>query len=261
MRSPAKTLVTMLLTATVAAGAGALARANTEGGEPAGMSAPRRGAGATLAAAKTGKAPAASKLAPARPQRARGGSRAGRRGVAPARCPANAAPRRARTHRPLRCGHRALRNLTLAEEDAACCARPFRPGQRQARRSQGLRDRIKDPAARKLVDWFIFRGGYGTATEITRLSGGQSGLARPQPAHPARRGGPVQQSLGKLSARSRPSSPARNPRPALALPRWRAPILADKDNDAPRRSRSRPGRSTTSPPARSRPSSSASGRS
>ncbi|TMJ76025.1 MAG: lytic transglycosylase domain-containing protein [Alphaproteobacteria bacterium] len=29
-----------------------------------------------------------------------------------------------------------------------------------------IRDRIGDPAARKLVDWFVYRGGYGTASEI-----------------------------------------------------------------------------------------------
>jgi peptidoglycan lytic transglycosylase len=32
--------------------------------------------------------------------------------------------------------------------------------------AKALRDRMGDPAARKLVDWFIFRAGYGTATEI-----------------------------------------------------------------------------------------------
>jgi soluble lytic murein transglycosylase len=32
--------------------------------------------------------------------------------------------------------------------------------------SRALRDKISDPAARKLVDWFTYRGGYGTAGEI-----------------------------------------------------------------------------------------------
>src|SRR5207244_3080054 len=31
--------------------------------------------------------------------------------------------------------------------------------------AKALRDKISDPAARKLVDWFVFRGGYGTASE------------------------------------------------------------------------------------------------
>jgi soluble lytic murein transglycosylase len=32
--------------------------------------------------------------------------------------------------------------------------------------AKAIRDRIGDPAARKLVDWFVYRGGYGTASEI-----------------------------------------------------------------------------------------------
>ena len=32
--------------------------------------------------------------------------------------------------------------------------------------AKALRDKISDPAARKLVDWFVYRGGYGTASEI-----------------------------------------------------------------------------------------------
>ena len=184
----------MLLTATVAAGAGALARANTEGGEPAGMSAPRRGAGATLAAAKTGKAPAASKLAPARPPSAPVV-------VAEPAAGASLPPVARPTPLPGEREHTArydtaiapLRNLTLAEEDAALLREAISTGANgKLAEAKGLRDRIKDPATRKLVDWFIFRAGYGTATEIKRLFGGQSGLAGPQPANPARRRGPVQ---------------------------------------------------------------------
>ena len=59
--------------------------------------------------------------------------------------------------------------------------------------AKALRDKITDPAARKLVDWYLYRGGYGTAAEIRAFLDGQSGLARPRPAHPARRGGAVQQ--------------------------------------------------------------------
>jgi soluble lytic murein transglycosylase len=32
--------------------------------------------------------------------------------------------------------------------------------------AKGLRDKIADPAARKLVDWYLYRGGYGTAAEV-----------------------------------------------------------------------------------------------
>jgi soluble lytic murein transglycosylase len=32
--------------------------------------------------------------------------------------------------------------------------------------AKALRDRIGDPAARKLVDWYLYRGGYGTASEV-----------------------------------------------------------------------------------------------
>jgi soluble lytic murein transglycosylase len=32
--------------------------------------------------------------------------------------------------------------------------------------AKALRDKIADPAARKLVDWFVYRGGYGAASEI-----------------------------------------------------------------------------------------------
>jgi soluble lytic murein transglycosylase len=33
-------------------------------------------------------------------------------------------------------------------------------------KGNSLRDQIKDPAARKLIDWYLYRGGYGTAAEI-----------------------------------------------------------------------------------------------
>src|SRR5581483_1730308 len=32
--------------------------------------------------------------------------------------------------------------------------------------AKGLRDRISDPAARKLVEWYLYRGGYGSAAEV-----------------------------------------------------------------------------------------------
>lgn len=32
--------------------------------------------------------------------------------------------------------------------------------------AKAIRDQLTDPAARKLVDWFLYRGGYGTASEV-----------------------------------------------------------------------------------------------
>jgi peptidoglycan lytic transglycosylase len=157
----------MLVAATVATGASALARANTEKGEP-GSSAPRRGAGATLAAAKSSKAPAASKVAPARRPNAPVVVAEPAAGVS---LPPVARP----TPLPGESEHVArydtaiapLRNLTLAEEDAALLREAISTGANgKLAEAKVPRDRIKDAATRKLVDWFIFRAGYGTATEI-----------------------------------------------------------------------------------------------
>jgi soluble lytic murein transglycosylase len=168
MLSPAKTLFTILVAATVAAGASALARANTEKGEPGGSSAPRRGAGATLAAAKSDKAPAASKVAPARRPSAPVV-------VAEPAAGASLPPVARPTPLPGESEHLArydtaiapLRNLTLADEDAALLREAISTGANgKLAEAKVVRDRIKDAATRKLVDWFIFRAGYGTATEI-----------------------------------------------------------------------------------------------
>jgi peptidoglycan lytic transglycosylase len=172
MRSPAKTLFTMLVTATLASGASALARANTEKGEPGGTSAPRRGAGATLMAAtpaaKASKAPTASKVAPARRPNAPVV-------VAEPAAGASLPPVARPTPLPGESEHIArydtaiapLRNLTLAEEDAALLREAISTGANgKLAEAKVVRDRIKDQATRKLVDWFIFRAGYGTATEI-----------------------------------------------------------------------------------------------
>jgi peptidoglycan lytic transglycosylase len=167
MLSPAKTLFTILVAATVAAGASALARANTEKGEPGGSSAPRRGAGALLAA-KSDKAPAASKVAPARRPSAPVV-------VAEPTAGASLPPVARPTPLPGESEHLArydtaiapLRNLTLADEDAALLREAISTGANgKLAEAKVVRDRIKDAATRKLVDWFIFRAGYGTATEI-----------------------------------------------------------------------------------------------
>ena len=60
-----------------------------------------------------------------------------------------------------------VRDLAISAEDAGklreaiAAAAGGRLGDAKA-----LRDKITDPAARKLVDWYLYRGGYGTATEI-----------------------------------------------------------------------------------------------
>jgi soluble lytic murein transglycosylase len=167
MRSPAKTLLTMLLTATVASSTATIAGANTEGDASGGPSAAKRSGSATLTAAKTGKAPAAAKVAPAR-------SSADVKVAEPAA--ASSLPPVARPALlPGESEHIArydaaiapLRNLTLAEDDAALLREAIAAGANgKLAEAKAVRDRIKDQAARKLVDWFIFRAGYGTATEI-----------------------------------------------------------------------------------------------
>jgi soluble lytic murein transglycosylase len=232
MRSPAKTLFTMLVTATVAAGAGALARANTEGGEPGGMSAPRRGAGATLAAAKTGKAPAASKLAPARPPSAPVV-------VAEPAAGASLPPVARPTPLPGEGEHIArydtaiapLRNLTLAEEDAALLREAISTGANgKLAEAKSLHDRIKDPATRKLVDWFIFRAGYGTATEI-------KAFLEANPAWPDRN---LLTQRAEEALFNSPSASSRDikaffagaePKTGIGQAALAAAFLADKDND------------------------------
>ena len=204
----------MLVTATVAAGAGALARANTEGGEPGGMSAPRRGAGATLAAAKTGKAPAASKLTPARPSAPVV--------VAEPAAGASLPPVARPTPLPGEREHIArydtaiapLRNLTLAEEDAALLREAISTGANgKLAEAKSLRERIKDAATRKLVDWYLYRAGYGAATEIRAFEANPAwpdrAFCRSAPRRPC--------STARLPLpRSKPSSPTRNPRPGWA---------------------------------------------
>ncbi len=130
------------------------------------------GAGAQTAPAGAGKAPAAGA------QR----SAAGEEAPQPVPQPP-AAPRPPPAAQP-------MASLTpLAEEaqhvaryDAAIAAvrdRPVSPADATALRealaaagggkpgeARALRDRITDPAARKLVDWYLYRGGYGTAAEV-----------------------------------------------------------------------------------------------
>ncbi|HUC45481.1 MAG TPA: lytic transglycosylase domain-containing protein, partial [Hyphomicrobiaceae bacterium] len=40
--------------------------------------------------------------------------------------------------------------------------------------AKSQRDKLSDPAARKLVDWYLYRGGYGTASEIRAFLDGNA---------------------------------------------------------------------------------------
>src|SRR5262245_20445874 len=229
MRSPAKTVFTMLVTATVATGASTLAKANTESGEAS--SAPRRGVGATLAAAKTGKAPAAAKVAPARPN--------GPVKVAEPATASSLPPVARPTPLPGESEHIArydaaiapLRNLTLAEDDAALLREAISTGANgKLAEAKTVRDRLKDPATRKLVDWFIFRAGYGTATEI-------KAFLEANPAWPDRNllTQRAEEALfNSASASSREIKAffaGAEPRTGVGQAALAAAFLADKDND------------------------------
>jgi soluble lytic murein transglycosylase len=221
----------MLVAATVATGASALARANTEKGEPS-SSAPRRGAGATLAAAKSGNAPAASKVAPIRRPNAPVV-------VAEPAAGASLPPVARPTPLPGESEHVArydtaiapLRNLTLAEEDAALLREAISTGANgKLAEAKVPRDRIKDAATRKLVDWFIFRAGYGTATEI-------KAFLEANPAWPDRN---LLTQRAEEALFNSPSASSRDikaffagaePKTGVGQAALAAAFLADKDND------------------------------
>src|SRR5262249_1948037 len=127
----------------------------------------KRASSATLTAAKTGKAPGAAKVAPARPSAATK--------VAEPAAASSQPPVARPTLLPGESEHIArydaaiapLRNMTLAEDDAALLREAIGAGANgKLAEAKAVRDRIKEQAARKLVDWFIFRAGYGGATEI-----------------------------------------------------------------------------------------------
>ncbi|HJZ33006.1 MAG TPA: transglycosylase SLT domain-containing protein [Hyphomicrobiaceae bacterium] len=60
-----------------------------------------------------------------------------------------------------------VRNLTISEHDATHLRDAMTAGSNgKLAEAKALRDKISDAAARKLVDWFVYRAGYGTASEI-----------------------------------------------------------------------------------------------
>ena len=120
--------------------------------------------------------------------------------------------------------------LPCRGEDAAQPARGDRGRRRrQARRRPGrCATRSADPAARKLVDWYLYRGGYGTAAEIRAFLDANPGLARPRacsPSAPRRRCSTAR----PARARSRRSSPTASRATAVGLAALASAHLADKD--------------------------------
>src|SRR5262245_7034181 len=60
-----------------------------------------------------------------------------------------------------------VRNFAIGEEDASLLREAIGTAANgKLADAKALRDRIKDAPTRKLIDWFIFRAGYGGATEI-----------------------------------------------------------------------------------------------
>ena len=168
----------------------------------------------------------------------------------PAGRPGPAAGRGGQPCRPLRCGDRAgARSRRLAARSRAACARRWR--QRRAAElpeAKASRDKIADPAARKLVDWYLYRGGYGTAPRDSRLPDAN-------PAWPDRS---LLTQRAEEALFNSAAEPARHQgllrrrrahAPPSAWPRWRRPIWPTRTRPGPRRWRARPGSISTCPPA------------
>jgi soluble lytic murein transglycosylase len=59
------------------------------------------------------------------------------------------------------------RDFGIGSEDAARLREAIAAAAAgRVQEAKSLRERIAEPAARKLVDWYLYRGGYGTATEV-----------------------------------------------------------------------------------------------
>jgi soluble lytic murein transglycosylase len=222
----------MLVTATLAS---TLAKANTEKSEAGAAGPARRASSATLAAKagkEAGKAPTAAKPAPAQPPST---PALAAQPAAGASLPPVARP----TPLPGESEHIArydaaiapLRNLSLAEDDAALLREAIATGANgKLAEAKALRDRIKDGATKKLVDWFIFRAGYGTATEI-------KAFLEANPAWPDRN---LLTQRAEEALFNSPSASAREikaffagaePKTGVGQAALAAAFLADKDND------------------------------
>ena len=87
-----------------------------------------------------------------------------------------------------------VRDLAVSSEEAASLRAALKAASEgDLQDARAARDKVSDPAARKLVDWYLYRAGFGTAARGSCLPGRQPGLARSAPADPALRGGAVQQ--------------------------------------------------------------------
>jgi soluble lytic murein transglycosylase len=60
-----------------------------------------------------------------------------------------------------------VRDLAVSSEDAASLRKALGAGSEgDLQEAREARDKIADPAGRKLIDWYLYRGGYGTAAEV-----------------------------------------------------------------------------------------------
>jgi soluble lytic murein transglycosylase len=61
----------------------------------------------------------------------------------------------------------AVRNRVLSAQDTARVREAIEAiGDADLAKGKALRDQVTDTAARKLIDWYLYRGGYGSASEI-----------------------------------------------------------------------------------------------
>jgi peptidoglycan lytic transglycosylase len=136
---------------------------------------------------------AAAKKAPAAAAKAKDGKAAAKTGAkAPAKAAAKAAPvkddkaatkatspaeRLPPAHKPLEVEQQHIarydaaiapvRDLTISSEEAAGLRKALgSASDGELAEARKARDKFADPAARKLVDWYLHRSGYGTANEI-----------------------------------------------------------------------------------------------
>src|SRR5689334_15482054 len=167
MRSAAKILSPLLVATTIATSAHALTESASESGPRPGLAPLRAPLLAALAAAGTAKAhpgsrPAVPSLQLAQPS------------VQPSP-PASLAPIARPAPLPGEKEHIArydaaiqtVKNFAISESDASLLREAIGNGANgRLGEAKALRDRIGDAPTRKLVDWFIFRAGYGGASEI-----------------------------------------------------------------------------------------------
>jgi len=223
MRSAVKTFFTLLLAATLGSGASAMT-------EPTNTSAaPRRAPADGLAAVKGGKGPAKAPAAPAAdPVRVAEPAAGGSLPPVPRPTPL---PRENEHIARYDAAIAPLRNLAISEGDSALLREAIANGANgKLPEAKALRDRIGEPAARKLVDWFIFRAGYGGATEI-------KAFLEANPAWPDRN---VLTQRAEEALFNSPSAGAREikaffanaePKTGVGWAALAAAHLADKDND------------------------------